>query len=64
MLCCFKNTQKFYHTLSLILNLACFTQYPVSESIHINTHRFILLLLLLYGILLHEFGKFHFLVSC
>lgn len=59
MLCCFKNICKLYHSLGVILNLACFTKDCVSE-LCLNKCRFILSLLLLYGILLYEFGKFHF----
>lgn len=61
ILCCiaFKNICKLYHSLGLILDLACLTQNCVS-AICFNKCRFILLLLLLYGILLYDFGKFHF----
>ena len=61
LLCCvaFKNICKLYHSLGLILDLACLTHNYVS-AICLNKCRFILLLLLLYGILLYDFGKYHF----
>ena len=40
MLCCFKNICKLYHSLGLILNLACFTKDCVSDSILTNVGLF------------------------
>lgn len=59
MLCCFKNICKLYHSLGLILDLGLLDS-KLCILICLNKCSFSLLLLLLYGVLLYDFGKFHF----